>query len=185
MLSLDPLNFEYLQETSWSEVFGYWRENEAHQARWSEHYTNLGFASWDEWRSNHVAPLTLDSRAWTLYRVVNPLQSIPDWYGGPFVSWKKQYYGDKDSLTFAELAQLPDIQQNPVIKELAAQFPVSTSLIGLVQNDRVVILEGMHRCCALALLASHGQHVTTNITIALTDFSGDSIPFLDSRKKNP
>jgi len=179
MLELEQQQFELVRSIPWQEVFSSWRDDEAQQQRWIDHYQNRGFDSWDEWRGRHIALLKLAEREWFLYRIMNPLKSVPQFFGGPFKAWKKEHYGEKDTLAFAELARLPKIESNDVINEMVTNFPSPTMLIGLYKEDRIVIGEGMHRCCALALAARRGQLLEADITIALSDFSDDEILLLE------
>lgn len=183
MIELNQHQFSFMRSIAWQEIFDSWRSDEAQQQRWVEHYKNRGFDSWDEWRGRHVAPLKLDAREWFLYRITKPLESVPQFFGGPFKSWKKEHYGDSDALTFAELAASSKIDANEVVNELVANFPSPTMLIGLWQKDRIIIGEGMHRCCALALAARRGLSINPEATIALADFSGDEISSLEQVRK--
>ncbi|HLD26273.1 MAG TPA: hypothetical protein VJC05_04505 [Candidatus Andersenbacteria bacterium] len=182
MLPVDPKQLTLLRPITWDEVFSTWRANEAQQPRWIEHYTSRGFTSWEEWRSRHVVPLRLDQREWVLYRIIDPLHSVPLFYGGPFTSWKQKHYGERDRLTFGELAALPAIDSHEVINAMVDNFPSPTQLIGLWQLGTITIGDGMHRCCALALAARRGRKITPEVTIALADFSGENLALLDSVK---
>jgi hypothetical protein len=178
MLTIDQKQFELIRSITWEEVVSSWRNDEAQQQRWIDHYRSRGFDSWDEWRGRHVAPLGLDKREWFLYRIIDPLKSVPRFLGGPFKAWKKEHYGEKDTLTFAELAALPKIDGNKTITAMVNDFPPPTMLIGLWQTDKIIIGEGMHRCCALALAARRSQRIEPEVTIALADFSNDKISFI-------
>ncbi len=123
MPTINPKQFEYIRPTSWQEIFSSWKENEVHQERWIEHYKSRGFDSWEDWRNSGVAPLKPNERKWFLYRIVDPLKIVPDFWGGPFQSWKKEHYGDKETLTFAQLTALPSIAANKAIHEIANSFP--------------------------------------------------------------
>lgn len=187
MLRMDPKQFELMRSASWSEIFQTWRDNESRQPRWINHYTSHGYTSWEEWRQKGIEELKLSDREWFLYRILSPAQTIPNFWGGPFRSWREAHYGKKETLTFADLVKSPKISGHEIVKQLAAQFPGPTALIGLVQKEKVIIFEGMHRCCAVALVASWNQKISAQITIALTDFSDEEIPFFaqDSKSQNP
>src|SRR5690349_9801703 len=92
MLSLDPDQFTLMRPLPWSEVWEIWRTNEANRAAWTQHFTSRGFKSWEEWRQNYINDFHCAERQWQLYRIVNPLQSIPNFHGGPFRTWIERYY---------------------------------------------------------------------------------------------
>lgn len=183
MLKPDQRQLSFIRPITWQEIFHSWQNDEAHQQRWIAHYKSRGFNTWNEWRNRHVAPLKLDERDWFLYRINNPLKTIPHFFGGPFKAWKKEHYGKHDALSFADLATSPKIITNPVINKLVDNFPSPTMLIGLWQKNRIVIGEGMHRCCAVALAAQRGLLIKPEVNIALADFSKDEIPLLEQIKK--
>lgn len=169
-------NLEYLQPITWDDVFFTWQQDEINQPRWVESYTKRGFDTWSEWRELYAQAFRCPERSWHLYQVQQPLLAVPTFRGGPFKTWIERHYGGQPSLTFAELAQREDMQQNASAQSLLVHFPAKTQLIGLVQNREVIIIEGMHRCVAIALAAQQGTPLTSTVHIALADATGDDLP---------
>jgi len=98
----DAKKFEYVKPLTWQEVFAIWRENEAGNPNWEAHYKERGFNSWEEWRSAYAEPLKCAGREWELYKILDPMQSMPKFHGGPFRGWKEKYYGEDNFPTFAQ-----------------------------------------------------------------------------------
>lgn len=175
---------KFIRSALWPELFEYWREGEANDPDWIESYTSHGFASWEEWRKNYVEALQLDQRQWGISTVLNPPQTVPGFHGGPFRSWIKKHYQGVDQPTFAELATRASLQQQFRINRLINTFPAETMLIGLRQGNEITVIDGMHRACALALAAARHQSITTTLTIAVADATGEQLPIIGGFKKN-
>ena len=158
---------------SWSEVFSIWRDGESFLPRWIAHYRNSGFASWDAWRTNTLKDLRYDGLSWVLFEIVDPLRHVPDFLGGPFRAWIAKYYDGRDSPAFREIVKTPALRGNQIVQEMAAQFPHETCIIGLQTDRGIVVIEGMHRCCALALVAETTQRIDSKVLIALARYSGE------------
>lgn len=167
MTDLSPiqLNDPYLDHVmpmSWDEVFGWWRRNEERIPHWTAYWTAKGFTSWEQWRMEKVRHFGLPDLQWQFYRVEMPYISIPGFRGGPFKGWLERYYKGLHFPTFAEMAQLPNgISDSGDIAKYLVEFPASTVLTGIVYDGSVIVMEGMHRCAALALVAKKG--ITLNI----------------------
>ncbi len=115
---------------------------------------------------------------WKLYRIRDPLKTIPQHYGGPFRAWMKNYYGGKNRELFSELAKNHDVRESPRINEILHNFPAHAAFIGLNTNAGIVIIEGIHRGCALSLAKIQNIAINTDATIALADFYGKEIPIM-------
>jgi len=173
-LGIDRREFEFIKPLSWDGVFGRWSDLEADRPNWIEHYKSKGFSSWEEWRTTEIVePLKLAERKWRLYRILDPTQNIPRFRGGPFKGWVERFYEGRSLPTFAELAKHQGIQTHKGINEIITNFPKESLLIAVVTNKGIVILEGMHRCCAIALAASQSFSIEANIDIALAEYEGD------------
>lgn len=100
---------------------------------------------------------------------------IPSFRGGPFNGWIKNIYGDAGTTpTFMIIAQKLDEMKHEGIRSLLESFPNRTVVIGVVTGDDIVIVEGMHRCSAIALAAAEGKTVETKLLIALgSELPGD------------
>lgn len=179
-----------LHPLTWDEVFAIWRETEAKLPRWIEHYRARGFSSWDEWRGDDVKALEPEKLRWKLYRINNPAQAIPLFRGGAFRSWIKNtypacqnfharasdFYHARDLPPFSEIVNVPSVQASDLVKDIMKHPPAATTLIGLKTDDGIVLLEGMHRCCAFALMSAQDQKIPVEISIALADFFAKAIP---------
>jgi len=175
---------KYQKPLSWKEVFDFWRKNEASQPNWIKVCRERGFDSWDAWREEYIKPFKCDQAEWHFYEVVNPEKNIPSFYGGPFKTWKKLYYKEKETLKFSEIAELSEIQKNKHVNSLADNFPEKTVIIGLEVGNKIVIIEGMHRSCAIALLAKKKKKVRSVVLIALAKYSGENLPLVGKFRKS-
>jgi hypothetical protein len=162
-----------IKPLSWAEVFSFWRDGESHLPRWIDHYRNSGFASWDDWRTNTLKDLSYQNLSWSLFEIEEPTLHVPDFTGGPFRAWIAKYYDGAKSRTFREIVTSPALRSNPIVREMAANFPRKTYIVGLQTGANVVVIEGMHRCCALALAAERGACIDARVFIALAPYSGD------------
>jgi hypothetical protein len=168
-----------VRSLTWSEVFAFWRAGEAAIPRWIEHYRKKGFHSWDQWRSNTLKDVRYETLSWQLFDVKDPAQTVAHFLGGPFRAWIKNYYGGARTRTFSELARERKIQDNALVKEMVADFPAETYLVALETGAGISVIEGMHRCCALAVLAARQQAVRSKVRVALGSHPGE-IPEMGS-----
>ena len=159
-------------ELSWTEVLSRWREGEASLPRWIEHYMNRGFGSWDEWRANTVHDLHGDKLAWELFEAQDP-SVVADFFAGPFRAWQKKYYAGPRMLRFKDLVQDPALRKEAIVREMMERFPQEVFLVTLRTPEGIVVIEGMHRACALAIMDAEGRLPKTRITVALASFPGE------------
>jgi hypothetical protein len=160
---------ELLYPISWHELIRGW-ENDELGREWAEHYKARGYTSWTEWRSDRWSMLGCAERAWHLYEIAEPLKTVPAFRGGPFHSWLPFYEG-KISLPFSQIVRKSDHPSQVKIRSVLDHFPSETTLIGLQRGEQILIFEGMHRCCALAVAGQEGIDVRSRVRIALADFS--------------
>lgn len=165
---------------SWSKLFRAWEKREARQTGWIRHYRERGFSSWREWRTNAYKVLNPQQRPWILYHVDRPELIVPTWYIGPFQGWKKHYRGQ--AVTFRTLAKWPTIQRHGKVASIVRRFPSTTQLLGVIWHGKIVVIEGTHRACAVAIAARRGKKLRTSMTIALTPLTG-KVPDLSSGQK--
>ncbi len=173
-------NLQQVGPVTWPTLFRAWEKREASQAGWIRHYRGRGYASWREWRTTAYADLKPQQRQWTLYRVQQPELVVPGWCGGPFRGWRKHYRGHM--ITFRTLSQRRLIQNNGKVKSIIRKFPTTTQMLGVIWRGKIVVIEGMHRACAVVLAARQGKKINTSMTIALTPWSG-RLPNLSSGQK--
>lgn len=160
---------EPLQPLTWEQTFKFWRESEGANPEWLAVAHERGYATWEEWRKAYVAPFKLDQRVWGLYRVVDPIRTVPQFRGGPFQGWVDRFYHgcSRPTPTFSQIAEELFAQGNGRALSLKASFPRQTTVIGVMTNHGVVIVEGMHRCSAIANAAADGTPIQTDFSIAL------------------
>ena len=162
-----------IRPLSWADVFSLWRDGESHLPRWIEHYRNSGFASWDDCRSNTLKDLCHQDLEWTLFELVDPVSHVPDFIGGPFRPWIARYYDGAKSRTFREIVKNPALRANPIVREMVANFPTETYIVGLRTGAGIVVIEGMHRCCALAIASEDNASIDAKVFIALARYPGE------------
>lgn len=168
--------FKHVRSISWQDVFSAWEKNEANLPHWIEHYTNRGFSSWKDWRNSSIENLNLNALEWNLYEISDPLATIPKLYAGPFRAWIRKYYGGKSMVAFSELAKNTEIQNDAGIHEIISNFPSETVLICL-QNKELTVVDGLHRCCAVALAKEKGIPIASKVYVACAAFPGE-LPLL-------
>ena len=56
---------------------------------------------------------------------------------------------------------------------MVADFPKETYIVGLQTEAGIVVIEGMHRCSALALAAESNARIDAKVFIALAPYSGE------------
>lgn len=177
----DPVDdgLRFVEPLTWDEVFDIMRKNEENLSHWEPLYRSKGFSSWEDWRRKQFAMLHGDQLSWNLYRVPNHLGTVPIFHGGPFLSWMKYFYQGDPAPTFATLAQHPGIQNHYYIRDLVTPPFLTTTIVAVRNEDRIVVIEGMHRCCAIALAAAQGCDTNLRLYVALAHFKGD-LPILSS-----
>jgi len=102
---------------------------------------------------------------------------VLEFHGGPFRVWINKYYGDKKTPQFKELVQNTEFKNDPKKQEIIQKFPKESILIGLINKGDITIIDGMHRCCALAIAHEKGIHIDTNLYIILAEFN-EEIPIM-------
>ena|SRR3989344_1728163 len=179
MLNLDPTHYQLIKPLPWSEVFETWRHNEESNQAWIKFYQDKGFKTWEEWRRVYAEPLNCGQKQWFLYQVNEPLTVASQWRGGPLRTWRKLYYQGQDLATFQTIVTGATLQEHPGYQKMLSlyeDFPGKTNLTGLVTDQGIVIIEGMHRCCALALAALDNKTVSTEVEICLAAALGEELP---------
>jgi hypothetical protein len=183
---LNDMPLEYQHPVEWEEVFGNWRNDEAVQPSWQACAKKKGWPDWDSWRMNMANQLELDKREWHLFKVVQPLVTIPGMLVGPFKSWQDKLPTEKrNKTTFEEYLDLESarLAQNEKILEIIHRFPSKTQLIGLadVNNRKAICLEGTHRSIAVTACRKHGFALPSqvDVRIALAKLEDSDCVILD------
>ena len=157
---------------SWDELWHQWGERESQWPHWKELWTERGFKSWQEWRTVYVKRFGLDEKDWILYKIDDPKETVPGFYGGPFSGWIRRWYGDQSTMLFSEIAMKRDEDAKHVKEGLDKDVPSESTILGVVTPDgHVTIVEGMSRCLYAAWAAKYDlpfEH-KLNIAIAYSD----------------
>ncbi|HIP49283.1 MAG TPA: hypothetical protein EYG92_10015 [Lutibacter sp.] len=166
-------SLEYIHDIEWCDIFAVWRSYEAYQENWQGHWKERGFKSWDEWRRDYVAPLKPENRKWSIYRVKEPNIDFPKIYGVPSKGWKKNVYGSKMTISLAEVVEKisADEQKNEKVEAIKNNFPYQTMLTGIINKDRIILIEGMHRGVALAMMSE--DEIKGDVVIVLAEYEDD------------
>lgn len=174
-------NLEKIKDLSWPDVFEIWRKTEEPLEHWQKLWKEKGFASWQAWRQATHANLRGQELSWALYRVANPVAEIPNWRGGMFHGWAKWYYPAlaEQPPRFKDLLAHPGVNNHQYVREIANNFPPKTTVTAIrLKNGEIVVVEGMHRCCAVALAAHNQTPIKSEITVVLADWPLDEPPRL-------
>lgn len=178
-------DLEFVRPLSLSETFGFWHDSEGSSQHWLDVARSRGFETWEEWRRTYFAPFRMEERTWNLFRVVNPLLTVPLFRGGPFQGWIEQTYGDTGMTPeFRVIAKRLTAAQDAYVAKLKASFPRTTTIIGVLTDNGVVMVEGMHRCCALGQASAEGLRIDTDLHIALGDYLPGGVPLIPKVFKN-
>jgi hypothetical protein len=178
----DYSSFEFVRPISWEEIFNCWRRGEAGQESWKRHWEERGFDSWDEWRTTYASPLQPASLQWHLYKITDPLKDFPSIFGVPANAWIKKAYNGEATKQLKTILDNPIIKENDKIQAIKKDFPKETMLTGIIYDEKIVLIEGMHRACAMA---SWDPKIPFNsdVTIALALWEKE-IPAIGGNYKN-
>ena len=162
-------SLQYVHDISWSDVFAVWRSYEAYQKGWEAHWVERGFDSWDAWRGGYVAPLLPEKRIWKVYRIADPLCDVSLMYGVPSRGWQAKCYNGAPTKMIGDILSHPIVADNPKIRAVQENFPFQTMFTGIVHEEKIILVEGMHRACALARMKEYKG----DVVIALVAYDGD------------
>jgi len=178
-------NLVKIKELKWNDVFEIWRKNEDyHNSHWVSLWQERGFKSWEDWRMTYAERFELPKlNDWVIYDINNPLEFIPQICGGSFSSWLERYYNGENNPTFAQIAQHPDVQSHQGIIKFMEDFPAETIISGVILGNKIVVVEGMHRCVAIALAVLKGQKIETKMQICLANHYLDKLPVAGKNTK--
>ncbi len=175
-MKLNHKEFEFIKPLTWKEVFSIWRKNEINQIHWKEYYKEKGFKSWLDWRKKYLEPIEALNREWKLFKVTNPLKSVPNFHGGPYSGWSKNYYKGKNLPIFAKM------KEHPRAIDYLKNLPPQTTIIVWNTKIGIVVIEGMHRCAAITRAAKKKKNLKLDMYIVVADCPLSKIP--DFRDKN-
>jgi hypothetical protein len=175
-------SLKFIRPIAWQEIFEQWRKGEAGQESWKKHWEDRGFSSWNEWRQAYAAPLQPESLQWYLYRINNPLKEFPLIFGVPADAWIRKAYDGETTKKLSEITNAPVFKENNKIIAIKKDFPKETMFTGLICENKIVLVEGMHRACAIA---SWNQNIPfdSQVSIALALWNKE-IPAIGGNYKN-
>ncbi|MCC6643788.1 hypothetical protein IT411_03495 [Candidatus Peregrinibacteria bacterium] len=181
---------DFIEDSTWEEVFANWRADEAEQPSWQECARKKGWDNWESWRNYAADRLSLSRKKWRLYEVQSPQDFIPEMLVGPFKSWQQHLKEEQiNELTFAEYVELESkrLSTNNKIVSLLWRFPRETQLIALRRPDRdqLTCFEGTHRSLTTAVAKKHGIALPASIKVrlAVANLIDDDLEILKSMAK--
>ncbi len=177
-------DLEFEKDLAWADVFEIWRENEEDRENWKRLWKEKGFDSWEEWRMRYAEPFKLPEREWKLYRVKNVLKLVPTFRGGPFRAWVERFYDGREAPAFSELIRHPELKTHGGVIDIMNNFPEKTTISAVETADGIVIVEGMHRCAAIALSEANGKQINTTLKIALGSELPGELPVIGKFRKD-
>lgn len=163
------------------EVFETWRSIEESVEHWKSIWQSKGFKSWENWRHTTHAPLFEKELQWNLYKIDVPTKSVPEWKGGMFHGWSKWFYNSfqEQPPRLKDLLTHPGVHNHWYIREIANNFSASTTLTALnMPNGDIIVAEGMHRACAIAMLAFDKKPLNTDVFVMIADWPDAKPPLL-------
>lgn len=158
-----------VRRCEWEEVFLSWYKNEGEDPHWNATAKERGFASWADWRLRGYAKrFKCEKAKWGFYEIQNPSETVLDWYGGPFITWIEKFYEGESTASFSRLVKIPEVVAIHKIQSIKENFPKDTIISALrLKDGRIFVVEGMHRTCALALMAKEGKPLEGKLIFAI------------------
>ncbi len=173
---------KFINPISFQEIFENWKELEAWQDSWKKHWEDRGYSSWEEWRNDYVKPLDPLDLEWFLYSIKDPIKFLPEIYGVPSRTWTELVYKGAEPKQLKDVLDHPIVTENPKIIAIKNSFPKKTMLTGIIHANKIFLVEGMHRACALAGW-DKDKCFEGEVTIALALFCRDKLPILGGNSK--
>ena len=173
-------SLQFIRPLCWEEVFLFWYEGEGKNPNWINLAKERGFASWADWRLKGYAERFQCANAkWGLYEIAKPGEIVSDWFGGPFRTWIERHYSGAKTKTFGELANQADVYEHAGIKSMTENYPKDSIITALKLTDgRIVVIEGSHRACALAVMAKNGQDYPDKLIFAIGESDLSDLPIV-------
>lgn len=167
-----------IRRCEWEEVFLCWYKNEGERENWNKLAKERGFASWTDWRlKGYARRFECEKANWGFYEIPNPPDTVSNWFGGPFRTWIERYYGGEKTKSFSDLAAHPTIANNATIISMTKDYPKDSIISALkLSNGKIFVIEGMHRTCALALMAKEGKPFSGKLIFAIGDSQMSELP---------
>lgn len=173
----------------WETVFNDWKC--AEEEIWRPHFTERGFESWQEWRQTYIDELGLERREWYEIIIENPHAVIPGYAIGGYRGWHKYRPEGKELSLFSDIAKLVkaeeqsyeggervDVRTNNKIRSLLGNVG-DTIIIAMRCVNLAAVLEGTHRCAAIAVEAhDKGPYSSGVFRMRYADFNEQEMNFL-------
>lgn len=174
-------NLEPIKPLTLSQVFDVWRDTEEPLEHWKNVWQAKGFKSWEDWRRTTHAPLFEKKLNWNLSKINEPTKSLPEWKGGMFHAWNKWFYNSfrEKPPRLKNLLTHPGVHNHWYIRKIANNFPASTTLTVLkMPNSDIIVAEGMHRACAITMMAFDKKPLDTDVFAMIADWPDEKPPLL-------
>lgn len=167
----------------WEEIFISWYKSEGENPSWINLAKERGYASWADWRLKGYAKRFECAKAsWGFYEILNPSEVISSWFGGPFRTWIEKHYGGQKTKSFGELAGQSDIAGHLGIKLMADNYPKDSIITALeLKGEKIFVIEGTHRSCALALMMKNGNPFTDKLIFAIGKSDLSELPIVGQK----
>jgi len=174
-------NFKLIKSLAKKEVVETWRAIEEPLEHWQAFWKAKKHKSWQEWRETTHKTVLDRKLNWNLYRVNNPISEVPQWRGGMFHSWCKWFYPvmAERPPRLKDLLAHPGVNNHWYVRTIAENFisPTTVTAIRLPNGD-ISVVEGMHRCCALAYMAHNKTKFKGKLLVILADWPNAKPPKL-------
>jgi hypothetical protein len=183
---MDGKQIKLIRKCEWEEVFLTWYQNEGQDPHWAKLAQERGYASWADWRiKGYARRFGCEKTEWGFYEVLNPSKIILDWYGGPFRTWIEKYYGGKKTKSFAMLAAMPEIANLFKLRSIIKKYPEQSIITALqLDNGQIFVIEGMHRACALSVMARNKKDFPKKLIFAIGKSKFSKLPPVGKNKKS-
>ncbi|WP_372368467.1 hypothetical protein [Candidatus Uabimicrobium sp. HlEnr_7] len=166
----------FVKETTWDEIIQTWKQDEIDQVFWQKIYKQ--YSSWEKWREHCLQEFNLPKNGWRVYRIDDPELFATKAYCGPFNTWFKHYAKDdfptkeeRDLSSFGYIVPRSVLSRNPKIASIMENFPDCSQVLGVTDGEKFMLYEGHHRMCALTLAKEQGIKISTELYIAVHQFS--------------
>ena len=133
---------------------------------WQEHWRERGFDSWKSWRANCIAPLGPERREWFLYHL-GDLSEVSEFFGVPSRGWIDKCYEGEFTRRLKDITDKEIVKDNPKVISIKENFPLATMLTGVIADEKLILVEGMHRSLALTLAVAEDKLPVADVSIAL------------------
>ena len=175
-------DLEFIKSVTKEEVLENWKKTEENLEHWQNLWQAGGHTSWEDWRARTHTALFAKNLTWNLYKVPSPLVNVPEWRGGMFNAWNKWFYPvfSEKPPKLKDFIAHPGVHNHWYVREMARSFKgTETTLIAIHSPDgNVYVVEGMHRTCAIALMAHEKVPLNINVYVMVAEWPENEPPKL-------